>query len=103
MNGDISPISRDETATASKRSIRPGMIRFDRYVLDLRRGTLWSGVDEIEIRPKTFEVLKLLVENAGRLVSKDEIIAAVWPDVVVTDDFARPMRQGVAARVWRGW
>ncbi|MGC2200352.1 MAG: winged helix-turn-helix domain-containing protein [Stellaceae bacterium] len=86
MNGDISPISRDETATASKRSIRPGMIRFDRYVLDLRRGTLWSGVDEIEIRPKTFEVLKLLVENAGRLVSKDEIIAAVWPDVVVTDD-----------------
>jgi TolB-like protein/DNA-binding winged helix-turn-helix (wHTH) protein/cytochrome c-type biogenesis protein CcmH/NrfG len=86
MNGDISPISPDETAAASKLSIQPGMIRFDRYVLDLRRGTLRSGVDEIEIRPKTFEVLKLLVENAGRLVSKDEIVAAVWPDVVVTDD-----------------
>ena len=86
MNGDISPILPDETATASKRSIRPRMIRFDRYVLDLHRGTLRSGVDEIEVRPKTFEVLKLLVENAGRLVSKDEIVAAVWPDVTVTDD-----------------
>jgi TolB-like protein len=52
----------------------------------LRRGTLRSGEDDIEIRPKTFEVLKLLVENAGRLVSKDEIVATVWPGVFVTDD-----------------
>ena len=67
-------------------SSRSSLITFDRYVLDLRRGSLRSGESDVEIRPKTFEVLKLLVENAGQLVSKDEMIAAVWPDVVVTDD-----------------
>jgi len=38
------------------------------------------------LRPKTFSVLRFLVENAGRLVSKDEILASVWSDVAVTDD-----------------
>lgn len=60
-------------------------LRFDRYVLDLRRGSLKNGEQDIVLRPKSFEVLRLLVENAGRLVGKDEIAAAVWPDVVVTD------------------
>jgi adenylate cyclase len=83
MNPENSPISLGE---AAKSPSQPALIRFDRYVLDLRRGALRSGADDIDIRPKTFEVLKLLVENAGRLVAKDEIVAAVWPDVFVTDD-----------------
>ena len=41
---------------------------------------------EVKLRPKSFEVLKYLVENSGRLVSKDELIAAVWPETSVTDD-----------------
>src|SRR5262249_42112639 len=36
--------------------------------------------------PKSFEVLCYLVENAGRLVTKDELIRTVWPDVTVTDE-----------------
>jgi DNA-binding winged helix-turn-helix (wHTH) protein/predicted ATPase len=59
---------------------------FGGHTLDLRRGCLRCGDDEIEMRPKSFEVLRYLVENAGRLVSKDELIQAVWPTVVVTDD-----------------
>src|SRR5882724_4286948 len=86
MNPQNSPILPGETGATSASSGQPRLIRFDRYMLDLRRGTLRSGEDDIEIRPKTFEVLKLLVENAGRLVSKDEIVAAVWPGVFVTDD-----------------
>jgi TolB-like protein/DNA-binding winged helix-turn-helix (wHTH) protein len=84
MNPENSLKLTGKTAAAS--SGQPRLIRFDSYMLDLRRGTLRSGEDDIEIRPKTFEVLKLLVENAGRLVSKDEIVAAVWPSVFVTDD-----------------
>jgi DNA-binding winged helix-turn-helix (wHTH) protein len=38
------------------------------------------------LRPKSFEVLSYLVANSDRLVSKDEIVKAVWPDVCVTDD-----------------
>jgi TolB-like protein len=59
---------------------------FGRFVLDLRRGCLRAGDREIELRPKSFGVLRYLVENAGRLVPKDEIIKAVWPEVTVTDE-----------------
>jgi TolB-like protein/DNA-binding winged helix-turn-helix (wHTH) protein/Tfp pilus assembly protein PilF len=63
-----------------------GRLQFERFVLDLDRGCLLLGGDEVTLRPKTFGVLRFLAENAGRLVSKEEIFAAVWPDVVVTDD-----------------
>jgi TolB-like protein/DNA-binding winged helix-turn-helix (wHTH) protein len=86
MNPENSLKLPGEPETAAASSGQPRLIRFDRYMLDLRRGTLRVGEDDIEIRPKTFEVLKLLVENAGRLVSKDEIVAAVWSGVFVTDD-----------------
>jgi adenylate cyclase len=59
---------------------------FERYVLDLRRGCLLSADREVELRPKSFHVLEYLVENAGRLVAKEELIKAVWPHVVVTDE-----------------
>jgi adenylate cyclase len=62
------------------------VFRFEAYTLDLRRGCLRSDEREIELRPKSFEVLRYLVENAGRLVSKDELIREVWPKVIVTDD-----------------
>jgi TolB-like protein/Flp pilus assembly protein TadD len=59
---------------------------FEGFTLDLWRGCLRSGNDEIALRPKSFEILRYLVENAGRLVSKDELIASIWPNVIVTDE-----------------
>ena len=61
-------------------------LSFNDFTLDLARGCLLRGIDEVKLRPKSFEVLKYLVSSAGRLVSKDELIAAVWPDTAVTDD-----------------
>src|SRR5271168_4082154 len=61
-------------------------LQFNRYVLDLNRGCLLLDENEIALRPKTFGVLRFLVENCGRLVSKDELFAAAWPDLAVTDD-----------------
>jgi len=58
---------------------------FEGFTLDLRRGCLRRVDQEMEVRPKSFVVLSYLVENAGRLVSKDELIEAVWPTVVVND------------------
>jgi adenylate cyclase len=65
---------------------RPEMFRFGEYTLDVVRGCLRTAHREIELRPKSFEVLCYLVENAGRLVPKDELIKAVWPNVVVTGE-----------------
>jgi formylglycine-generating enzyme required for sulfatase activity len=62
------------------------ILRFDRFALDLARGCLRAGDREIDLRPKTFEVLYYLAGNAGRLVSKQEFFEAVWPSVSVCDD-----------------
>src|SRR5258707_2700 len=62
------------------------VIRFEGYALDMTRGCLSKEDREIDLRPKSFDVLCYLIENAGRLVSKDEIIKTVWPNVFVTDD-----------------
>jgi adenylate cyclase len=62
------------------------MFQFEEFTLDTVRGSLRSARHEIELRPKSFEVLRYLVENAGRLVTKDELIRTVWPDVTVTDE-----------------
>ena len=61
-------------------------LAFDGFVLDLPRGCLTHDGREIALRPKTFAVLTHLVQRAGTLVSKDELLAAVWPNLVVTDD-----------------
>ncbi|HEY3137500.1 MAG TPA: winged helix-turn-helix domain-containing protein [Blastocatellia bacterium] len=59
---------------------------FDNFTLDLARGCLLRADEEVKLRPKVFEALKFLVENNNRLVSKAELIQAVWPDSFVTDD-----------------
>ncbi len=66
--------------------IDPRVFRFDRFELDLTRGCLRANDQTIDLRPKAFEVLCYLVENAGRLVSKPELFEAVWPNVTVSDN-----------------
>jgi len=61
-------------------------LTFGRFVLDLRRGVLLLDGRDIVLRPKTFGVLSYLAQHPARLVSKEELLAAVWPNLVVTDD-----------------
>jgi len=61
-------------------------LRFDRYVIDLDRGCLLRDGREIVLRPKTYAVLLHLAQHPERLVSKEELFAAVWSKIVVTDD-----------------
>ena len=65
----------------------PASYHFDRFTLDLVRGALLaSDGAELPLRPKSFALLQLLVENAGRLLDRDTIMQAIWPDVFVTND-----------------
>ena len=61
------------------------VFRFASFRLDLARGCVFDGDREIDLRPKSFEVLRYLVENAGRLVPKDELIGRIWPNVIVNE------------------
>src|SRR5690348_3377841 len=60
--------------------------QFGDFTLDVARGCVLRGGEEIKLRPKVYEALKYLVENPGRLIGKQELIQAVWPDSFVTDD-----------------
>jgi len=61
--------------------------RFGGFSLDLARGALLAaGGEVVPLRPKSFVLLRLFVENAGRLLTRDAINQAIWVDVVVTDD-----------------
>jgi DNA-binding winged helix-turn-helix (wHTH) protein/tetratricopeptide (TPR) repeat protein len=59
---------------------------FREFTLDLDRGCLWRGAEELKLRPKVFEALSYLVLNNNRLVTKDELIKTIWTDTFVTDD-----------------
>ena len=58
---------------------------FDRFRLDRDRKMLYRGETEIALPPKAVETLSILVENHGEIVSKDELIDAVWSDSVVEE------------------
>lgn len=59
---------------------------FGDFTLDLERGALLRGSDEVALRPKSFAVLVHLVERAGILVPKRDLMDEVWQNTVVTDD-----------------
>jgi adenylate cyclase len=61
-------------------------LRFQSFTLDLQRLCLRGSAGEVDLRPKSFEVLRYLAEHAGRVIPKEEVIKAVWPDVTVTDE-----------------
>ncbi len=64
----------------------PRNYQFGEFTLDLSKGCLLKTGEEIKLRPKVYETLKFFVEHPGRLISKQELIQAVWPDAFVTDD-----------------
>jgi len=64
----------------------PKSFRFGSFTLDLERLCLDGPSGHADLRRKSFDVLRYLVEHAGRIVTKEELIKAVWPDVTVSDD-----------------
>ncbi|CAN7670213.1 winged helix-turn-helix domain-containing tetratricopeptide repeat protein [Mesorhizobium sp. LjNodule214] len=61
-------------------------LRIGNSVLDIERGTLRRDGEIVPVRPKTFELLAFLVRNPGRVLSKDELFEAVWPNTIVSED-----------------
>jgi DNA-binding winged helix-turn-helix (wHTH) protein len=51
---------------------------FPPFCLDVAHERLWRGTHELSLRPKTFAVLRYLVERPGRLINREELLKAVW-------------------------
>ena len=65
---------------------RTGVYQFGPFQLDApERKLLRDGVP-VPLRLKSFETLRMLVENAGRLVTKEALLRQVWPDAMVEEN-----------------
>ena len=60
--------------------------QFGDFCLDIDRGTLSRAGENVPLRPKAWAVLAHLVKHHGRLVSRSELIDAVWHNASVCDD-----------------
>ena len=61
------------------------LYRFEEYDLDTGRRELRRGTEMISVEPQVFDLLSFLIHNRERVVSKDDLIAAVWGGRVVSD------------------
>src|SRR5262245_25578752 len=61
-------------------------LRFESFTLDLERLSLRGPSGQVRLRRKSFEVLRYLVEHANRIVTKEELLKAIWPNVTVGEE-----------------
>ena len=63
----------------------PGDARFDRYSVDLSSGSLFRSGVRVPIQGQPFQVLRLLLEAEGKVVTREELRQALWPDDTFVD------------------
>ena len=62
---------------------------FKAFRLDMTNHILWRNGDRVPVAPKGFDVLAYLVEHAGRVVTQDEMLEALWPETYVNPEILR--------------
>src|SRR5687767_2684897 len=63
----------------------PRLYQFGPFRMDVQRRVFIQGGHVIPLAPKTFDLLVLLVQSNGRALSKQELMAALWPDTFVEE------------------
>jgi DNA-binding winged helix-turn-helix (wHTH) protein/predicted ATPase len=63
----------------------PSLFFFPPFRIDIANERLWLDSQEIPLRPKTFAVLRYLIEHVAQLVTKGQLLDALWPGSYVTD------------------
>jgi DNA-binding winged helix-turn-helix (wHTH) protein len=58
---------------------------FEDCVLDTDRRELRRGADAVSVAPQVFDLLAYLIRNRERVVSKDDLISAIWEGRIVSD------------------
>jgi DNA-binding winged helix-turn-helix (wHTH) protein len=62
-----------------------GIYRFGPFQLDLREQRLTRDGTPVPITPRVFDTLAMFVRHPGRLLTKEELLQAVWPDAAVEE------------------
>ena len=58
---------------------------FEEYAFDTDRRELHHGADVVSVAPQVFDLLDYLIRNRERVVSKDDLINAIWNGRIVSD------------------
>jgi len=58
-------------------------VRFGDFVVDTDRRELLRDNDRVDLRPKAFDVLRILIENRPKAMSHEELYDALWPNTFV--------------------
>ena len=66
-------------------STRDQPILFGPFCLDRAAARLLRDGRPVALTPKAYDLLHLLASKPGRLVTKEELLAAIWPDAFVSD------------------
>src|SRR5579864_8246364 len=66
-------------------SLVNGLYEFGEFRLDAQRRTLQRGQELVALTPKAFDLLLQLIQSAGKTVTKDDLMKAVWPDSFVEE------------------
>jgi TolB-like protein/Flp pilus assembly protein TadD len=61
------------------------LYQFDDYELDTERRELRRGADRVTLQPQVFDVLEYLIRHRDRVVSKDDLLAAVWNGRIISE------------------
>src|SRR5258708_32086589 len=72
-------------ASTQPATLGPASYEFGPFRLDAATRALYRGTEFVPLTPKAAEILLLLLEEAGRVVTKEALLARVWPGVVVEE------------------
>jgi TolB-like protein/Tfp pilus assembly protein PilF len=90
---------------------------FGPFRVDAQERLLWRDQEAVPLTPKLFDILLVLVQSSGRVLSKEEFQGLVWPDTAVEEGSltrnisslrkalgeSRPERQYIKTVPWRGY
>jgi DNA-binding winged helix-turn-helix (wHTH) protein len=66
-------------------SVRPARLVFGGFELDLRTQELWRHGTRVPLQPKPFQVLTLLLEHPGEIVTRERLHRALWSGAIEVD------------------
>jgi hypothetical protein len=91
-SGEVEP--REHSKDRGELDSPSTQFRFGSFRLDPGRARLWRDTEEVALPPKVFDLLCYLVRHAGELVTKDQLLDAVWQRRFVSESSLKGCGKG---------
>jgi len=65
---------------------QPGVYKFGEFRIEVGKRLLLRGGAPVALTPKAFDTLLHLIQNRQKVVEKDELMQAIWPDTSVEEN-----------------